>query len=81
MTHPFEHDFALVEAPTELGESYACGAPPPSKQYQPASTPEYGTYFGAVLQVVRDGQPGGTLVIVWRRVSGEWRIVAYRVVS
>jgi hypothetical protein len=34
-----------------------------------------------VLQVVRDGQLGGTLVIVWRRIDGEWRIVSYRTVQ
>ena len=78
--HAFEQDFTIVEAPTELGEMYECGATPP-KKFVPSSTPQYGTYYGAVLQVVREGRPGGTLVLVWRRVNGEWRLVAYRAVE
>jgi hypothetical protein len=74
----FEQDFTVVEAPTELGEMYECGAAPP-KKFVPSSTPQYGTYYGVVLQVVREGRPGGTLVLVWRRVGGAWRLVAYRV--
>jgi hypothetical protein len=81
MPHAFERDFAVVEAPTELGQLYACGAPPPAKKYQPSTTPEYGTYYGAVLQVVHEGQPGGTLVLVWRQVDGAWRLVSYRAVE
>ena len=37
--------------------------------------------YGALLQVVREGQPGGTIVFVWRRVDGEWRLVSYRAVD
>jgi hypothetical protein len=78
--HAFERDFTIVEAPTELGELYECGATPP-KTFVPSSTPQYGTYYGAVLQVVSEGRPGGTIVFVWRRVNGEWRLVAYRAVE
>ena len=72
--------FASVEAPTELGAQYECGATPP-KKFVPSATPQYGTYYGAVLQVVQDGRPGGTIVLVWRRVTGEWRLVSYRAVE
>ena len=78
--HAFEQDFTVVEAPTELGEMYECGAAQP-KKFVPSSTPQYGTYYGAVLQVVREGRPGGTLVLVWRQVTGAWRLVAYRAVE
>ena len=78
--HAFEQDFTVVEAPTELGEMYECGATPP-RNFVLSSTPQYGTYYGAVLQVVHNGRPGGTLVLVWRRVDGAWRLVAYRVVD
>jgi hypothetical protein len=75
--HAFDGDFAVVEAPTELGALYECGATPP-KTFRPSTTPEYGVYFGALLQVVREGRPGGSLVLVWQRVNNEWRVVAYR---
>ena len=75
--HAFEQDFTIVEAPTELGALYECGATPP-KTFVASSTPQYGTYYGAMLQVVHEGRPGGSLVLVWRRVAGEWRLVAYR---
>jgi hypothetical protein len=78
--HTFDQDFTIVEAPTEMGQQYACGAAPP-KTFVSASTPEYGTYYGALLQVVREGQTGGTLVLVWRRINGEWRIVSYRAID
>jgi hypothetical protein len=66
--------------PTELGAQYECGATPPGK-FQPSATPQYGTYYGALLQVVTDGRPGGTIVLVWRRVNDEWRLVAYRAID
>lgn len=75
--HAFERDFTIVEAPAELGGMYECGATPP-KNFVPASTPEYGKYYGALLQVVQGGRPGGAIVLVWRRVNGDWRLVSYR---
>ena len=80
LKHPFEQDFTIVEAPTELGEMYACGATAP-KNYVPTSIPDYGTYYAVLLQVVREGRPGGTLALVWRRVDGEWKLVSYRAVD
>ena len=50
--HAFEQDFTIVEAPTELGAQYECGATPP-KKFVPSATPQYGTYYGALLQVVQ----------------------------
>jgi hypothetical protein len=78
--HAFDQDFTIVEAPTELGSQYECGATPP-KTYTPSTEQHYGTYYGTVLQVVRERKPGGTLVLVWRRVNNEWRLVAYRAVD
>ena len=78
--HSFDQDFTIVEAPTELGAQYECGAAPP-KTYTPSTEQHYGTYYGTVLQVVREGEPGGTLVLVWRRVNNEWKLVAYRAVE
>ena len=78
--HTFDQDFTIVEAPTELGVQYECGVIPP-KKYTPSTKQEYGTYYGTMLQVVREGRPGGTLVLVWRRLNDEWRLVAYRAVE
>jgi hypothetical protein len=78
--HAFSQDFTIVEAPTELGVQYECGATPPRK-FVATATPEYGKYYGALLQVTREGQPGGTIVFVWRRVEGEWRLVSYRAIE
>jgi hypothetical protein len=78
--HVFSRDFTIVEAPTELGLRYECGAPPPDK-FMSTAAPEYGRYYGALLQIVREGQPGGTIVFVWRRVDGEWRLVSYRAIE
>ncbi len=75
--HAFEPDFAIVEAPSELGAQYECGATPP-KNFVPSATPEYGNFYGALIQVMHDGEPSGALVFVWRRVQGEWRLVSYR---
>ena len=75
--HGFSADFTVVEAPTELGRQYECGATVP-RNYTSPTTPEYGTYHGTLFEVVREGQPAGVFVLVWRRVENEWRIVAYR---
>ena len=80
MKHAFDQDFTIVEAPTELGALYECGTTPP-KKFVPSTTPEYGKYYGALLQAVHEGRPGGTIVFVWRRVNSEWRLVAYRAVD
>jgi hypothetical protein len=78
--HEFDRDFTIVEAPSELGAQYECGATPP-KTFRPTTAPQYGDYYGALLQVVREGHPGGTLVLVWRRVNADWRLVAYRAIE
>ena len=80
LKHAFEQDFTIVEAPTELGAQYECGVDA-AEEVRAVSAPQYGTYYGAVLQVVTEGQPGGAIVFVWRRVAGEWRLVAYRAVD
>jgi hypothetical protein len=79
--HAFDQDFTIVEAPTELGAQYGCGVTPPRKYVPSTTMQQYGTYYGTLLQVVRDGRAGGTLVLVWRRVNDEWRLVAYRAVE
>ena len=80
VAHAFDRDFTIVEAPTEIGAQYECGAVAP-KGFKPTGALEYGTYYGALLQVVTEGRQGGAIVFVWRRVGGEWRLVAYRAVD
>ena len=80
LDHAFSADFTMVEAPTELGRQYEFGAIV-SRKFVPSATPEYGTYYGTLMEIVREGQPTGVLVLVWRRVNGEWRIVAYRTIE
>jgi hypothetical protein len=80
LKHAFDRDFTIVEVPTELGAQFECGVTPP-KKFVPSATMQYGTYYGAILQVIREGRPGGTLVLVWRQVNNQWRLVAYRVVE
>ena len=58
-----------------------CPSAKPRAKKVPTGTPQYGTYYGALLQIVSEGSPGGTIVFVWRRVDGEWRLVAYRSVE
>ena len=53
--HAFEQDFTIVEAPTELGAQYECGATPP-KKFVPSATPE----FGEVLRRPAAGHPRRT---------------------
>jgi hypothetical protein len=72
---------SLRRLAVEACAAYACGAPPPPRRFQPSITPVYGTYYGAILQVVKEGRPGGTLVMVWRRINAEWRFVAYKTVE
>jgi len=78
--HAFDGDFTIVEAPTEVGAQYECGATPP-KKFVPSATPEFGEYYGALLQIIHEGRPGGTIVLVWRRVNNDWRLVSYRSVE
>jgi hypothetical protein len=78
--HACDRDFTIVEAPSELGAQYECGATPP-KTFRPTTVPRYGEYYGALLQVVREGHPGGTLVLVWRQMNAAWRLVAYRAIE
>ena len=80
LKHAFEQDFTIVEAPTEVGALYECGVTPP-KNFVPSTTPEFGKYYGAMLQVIHEGRPGGTIIFVWRRIDNEWRLVSYRVME
>jgi hypothetical protein len=79
--HAFERDFTIVEARTEIGAQYECGATAPNELQPSGGAQQYGTYYGALLQVVTDGRQGGAVVFVWRRVGGEWRLVAYRAID
>ena len=78
--HGFDQHFAIVEPPSDMGAQYECGATV-QRDYVPSTTPEYGNYYGALLQVMREGQPLGAFVFVWRRVQGEWRLVSYRAIE
>ena len=53
----------------------------PPKNFVPSTTPEFGKYYGALLQVIHEGRPGGTITFVWRSIDGEWRLVSDRVVE
>jgi hypothetical protein len=78
VSHAFEQDFTIVEVPDRIAAQYSCGAPAPTHLVIP-DVPRYGTHYAALLQVVVDGRPGGTLALGWRRDAGEWRLVFYTV--
>ena len=77
MKHPFEENFTVGEMTVERAGIYLCQPIP-----WPPGTPvpeagDYGIYWGALFRFKIEGDEGGILGLLWRKMQGRWRIVSY----
>ena len=68
MDHPLRGQFLMVRLPEADARRYLCSGS--------ASPPAGSEYVGVVFQFRVDG--GGTLGLLWSRVAGQWKVVAYQ---
>jgi hypothetical protein len=66
--HPFRNQFLMVRLPEGDAQKYLCSGV--------ASPPAGSEYVGVVFTFRIEG--GGTLGLLWSRVKGAWKIIAYQ---
>jgi len=66
--HPFRNQFLMVRLPEADAQKYLCSGF--------ASPPSGSEYVGVVFTFRIEG--GGTLGLLWSRVNGAWKIIAYQ---
>jgi len=79
--HPFEGDFALVEAPDSFVTFFRCDASSKEEQDKAlrGDNLQYGRYYLAVLRFKVANSRGGVLGILWTKERGNWRVLAWEV--
>jgi len=79
---PFENDFAIVEAPDSFAAHFRCESR--SEEGQNAALAgdlKYGTYYGSLFRFKKGNSRGGVLACLWVKENGNWRILAWEVLS
>ena len=79
--HPFEGDFALVEAPDSFVNFFRCENSSKEEQDKAlrGDNLQYGKYYLAVLRFKVANSRGGVLGILWTKERGNWRVLAWEV--
>jgi hypothetical protein len=79
--HPFEGDFAILEAPDSFVDFFRCEARSREEQERAleGDNLQYGNYYAAMLRFKVANSRGGVIGIVWTKQSGNWRILAWEV--
>jgi hypothetical protein len=83
INQPHSTEFALFETPEDLAFDFECANRNSVQEVAETAKPgrKYGKYFGAALRLKTPGAKGATLVILWTKESGYWKIVSWDVES
>jgi hypothetical protein len=76
VAHPHMQAFAIFSVPDHIGQKLACDRAPKRGQRtpEPPGGPKYGNYYATCFQFrVEGGQPA-TLLLLWAREGGLWKI-------
>ena len=82
--HPNESAFAVVAGPDHLGEGADCARRARGEEVENRETTTIrnsGNYFATGFQFRVERGRGASLVLVWAKENGEWKIVAYDVAT
>ena len=79
INQPHSAEFALFETPEDIAFDFECA----NRNGDAAETTKpgrkYGKYFGASLRLKTPQAKGATLVVLWTKESGYWKIVSWDV--
>lgn len=83
VSHKGDNAYAVVAVPDNLAPAMMCQQESVEHPYQPEESPEfkYGTYYGVLFAVRTPGEHPATLSFLWAKDNGQWKIVAYQMVS
>ncbi len=74
-------EFDLVEVTDSIGESFLCRNRKERFQGGQKSEPVFGTYYGTLFRFRIRTADKGTLALLWKKESGQWRIQSYDVIA
>jgi hypothetical protein len=83
VSHKGDNAYAVVAVPDNLAPAMMCQQESEEHPYQPEESPEfkYGTYYGVLFAVRTPGEHPAALSFLWAKDNGQWKIVAYQMVS
>ena len=74
--HKYTAEFNLVKVPDDVAAEFNCS------ESGPISEPrkKYGTYYGSAFRIKAPNEPrAGSVLLVWRKEQGFWKIVSQQV--
>jgi len=77
---PHHSQFVLYEVPNDVAGSFMCDARAEGARKTKVgkgARQQYGKYFAAIFFVKGYQEHGATVVLLWQKVTGHWRIVAW----
>ena len=81
LDHRFAREFDLVEVTDSIGESFLCRNRKERFQGGQKTEPTFGTYYGTLFRFRIRTADKGTLALLWKKESGQWRIQSYDVIA
>jgi hypothetical protein len=74
--HKYATEFDLVKVPDDVAAEFTCSDTGPALQAQR----KYGTYYGAAFRIkAPKNASSGSLLLIWRKEQGYWKIVSQAV--
>jgi hypothetical protein len=82
--HAGEHAYTLVAVPDSLSSAFLCDKRSTKNPYAPddgAKEKAYGNYYATMFTLRTAGEHPAALTLLWGKENGEWKIIAYEVVT
>jgi hypothetical protein len=83
VSHKGENAYTVVAVPDALAPAMMCQQESEEHPYEPSEAQElkYGDYYGVLFIVRTPGEHPAALSFLWAKDNGQWKIVAYQMVS
>jgi hypothetical protein len=79
--HARADKISLAGLPDHMGVAYSCDKPLTEITWTPNANKIYGNYFAAALRLNLTGEDSAALYLLWAKVAGIWKIVAFYTLS
>ena len=83
VSHKGDTAYTVVAVPDTLAPAMMCQTESQEHPYQPEESSDfkYGDYYGVLFTVRTPGEHPAALSFLWAKDNGQWKIVAYQMVS
>jgi hypothetical protein len=75
--HARADKISVAGLPDHMGVAYSCDKPLTEITWTPNANKIYGNYFAAALRLNLTGEDSAALYLLWAKVAGIWKIVAF----